>query len=141
MAKQLNQVNVNLSFNADTGKAKAQLKDLQNQLNNLINGSGSNGMASQITEATKAAAELKVHLQNATNVKTGNLDFTRLNESIKASGKSLVQYGEQLNSMGPQGQKAFMALAQSVSNAEVPIRRANTALTEMWTTLKNAARW
>ena len=35
MAKQLNQVNVNLSFSADTSKAKAQLQDLQNQLNNL----------------------------------------------------------------------------------------------------------
>ena len=138
MAKQLN---VNLAFTADTGKAKAQLKDLQSQLNSLINGSGTNGMAGQITEATKAAAELKVHLQNATNVKTGNLDFTKLNDSIRQSGKSLVQYGEQLNSMGPQGQKAFMALAQSVSNAEVPIRRANTALAEMWTTLKNTARW
>lgn len=138
MAKQLN---VNLAFTADTGKAKAQLKDLQSQLNNLINASGPNGMATQITEATKAAAELKVHLQNATNVKTGNLDFSKLNESIKQSGKSLVQYGEQLNSMGPQGQKAFMALAQSVANAEVPIRRANTALTEMWTTMKNTARW
>jgi hypothetical protein len=43
--------------------------------------------------------------------------------------------------MGPQGQKAFMTLAQSVSTAEVPIRRANTALAEMWTTLKNTARW
>jgi hypothetical protein len=91
MAKQLN---VNLAFTADTGKAKAQLQDLQKQLNNLVNGSGPNGMASQITEATKAAAELKIHLQNATNVKTGTLDFTKLNESIKASGKSLVQYGE-----------------------------------------------
>jgi hypothetical protein len=87
MAKQLN---VNLAFTADTGKAKAQLKDLQSQLNNLINASGPNGMATQITEATKAAAELKVHLQNATNVKTGNLDFSKLNESIKQSGKSLV---------------------------------------------------
>ena len=138
MAKQLN---VNLTFTADTAKAKAQLRDLQSQLDGLINGSGTNRIAGQINEATKAAAELKIHLQNATNIKTGNLDFTKLNESIKQSGKSLVQYGEQLNSMGPQGQKAFMALAQSVSNAEVPIRRANTALTEMATTLKNTVRW
>jgi hypothetical protein len=29
MAKNLNKINVNLSFNADTGKAKAQVKDLQ----------------------------------------------------------------------------------------------------------------
>jgi hypothetical protein len=32
-------------------------------------------------------------------------------------------------------------LATSVANAEIPIRRSNAALTEMWTTLKNTARW
>jgi hypothetical protein len=32
-------------------------------------------------------------------------------------------------------------LAQSVAKAEIPIRRSNAALTEMWTTLKNTARW
>ena len=34
MAKQLN---INLGFTADTGKAKAQLQDLQKSLTNLIN--------------------------------------------------------------------------------------------------------
>ena len=87
MAKQLN---VNLAFTADTGKAKAQLQDLQKQLSSLINNTSTDGFAGPITEASKAAAELKVHLQNATNIKTGSLDFTKLNDSIKASGKSLV---------------------------------------------------
>ena len=141
MAKQLN---VNLAFTADTGKVKAQLQDLQKSLTNLINTSSlskTNGFSDQLFEASKAAAELKIHLQNATNIKTGNLDFTKLNDSIAQSGKSLIQYGESLTKLGPEGQQAFMKLTQSVANAEVPIRRSNALLSEMWTTLKNTARW
>ena len=140
MAKQLN---VNLGFTADTSKAKAQLQDLQKQLTNLVNSpSKMNGSISdQIWEATRAAAELKTHLESATNASTGSLDFTKLNDSLKASGKSLSDYGEKLVKMGPDGQKAFMSLAQSVANAEVPIRRSNALLSEMWVTMKNTARW
>jgi hypothetical protein len=32
-------------------------------------------------------------------------------------------------------------LARSISNAEVPLVRVNKKLEEMWTTLKNTARW
>jgi hypothetical protein len=53
----------------------------------------------------------------------------------------LSDYGEKLVKMGPDGQKAFMSLAQSVANAEVPIKRSNALLSEMWTTMKNTARW
>ena len=141
MAKQLN---VNLAFTADTSQAKAQIKDLQNQLTNLINQPASgmnNGIASNIKEATNAAAELKVHLENATNVKTGTLDFSRLSQSIKASGKDLNDYAAQLKNMGPAGQKAFMSLASAIAQSEVPIRRSNAMLKEFATTLKNTARW
>ena len=141
MAKQLN---VNLAFTADTSKAKAQLQDLQNQLSQVINmptaGLGEK-MATEINQAAHAAAELKVHLQNATNVKTGSLDFAKLNQSIKNSGSSLSDYAAKIQSIGPEGQKAFALLAQSVAGAEVPIRRSNALLSELWTTMKNTARW
>ena len=142
MAKQLN---VNLAFTADTGKAKAQLQDLQNQLNKVINMPAASlptqAMEKNLKSATHAAAELKVHLENAMNPKTGTLDFTKLNQSIKSSGSSLTEYAAKLNQIGPEGQKAFMMLAQSVASAEVPIRRSNQLLTELWTTMKNTARW
>lgn len=139
MAKQLN---VNLSFTADTSKAKAQLQDLQNQLKSLtVSSAGELGITGDIKNATRAAAELSVHLQNATNVKTGTLDFTKLNQSIKSSGMSLQEYGQTLASMGAKGQQAFMSLAQAVVTSEVPIRRANARLKELGTTLANTARW
>jgi len=104
MAKQLN---VNLSFTADTGKARAQLKDLQTQLTHLINQSSIDGdglgLSKDIEKATKSVAELQTHLNKAMNTKTGNLDFSKLNDSLKKSGKSLDKYGEELRSLGPDG--------------------------------------
>ena len=140
MAKQLN---VNLGFTADTSQAKAQLQQLQNQLTQLVKqpvGIGQK-MTQEIQQASIAVAELKVHLENATNVNTGALDFGKLNQSLKQSGMTLNQYAAKLQTLGPEGQKAFMQLANSVAAAEVPIRRSNTLLTGMWTTLKNTARW
>lgn len=136
------QYHVNLAFTADTGKAKAQLQDLQNQLTNLVNKPHSQlGVTTDIQEAIKAAVELKTHLQAATNVKTGTLDFTKLNQSLKNSGTSLAAYAQKLQQLGPTGQQAFMTLAQSVAQAEIPIRRSNQMLTDLWVTLKNTARW
>ena len=140
MAKQLN---VNLAFTADTSQAAAQVKNLQQTLTQLINqpvGIGQQ-LTSDIIKATQAAVELKMHLQNATNVKTGTLDFSKLNSSLKESGTSLSQYAAKLQSIGPQGQQAFMQLARSVANAEVPLKRANGLLQSFGTTLANTARW
>ena len=50
MAKQLNQVSVNLSFSADTSKVKAQLQDLQIRLSNLAAGKHIPGMELGITK-------------------------------------------------------------------------------------------
>ena len=142
MAKQLN---INLGFTADTSQAKAQVQSLQMQLSGLLNSTNGSSFGAKITgdiaQASQAIAELKMHLQNATNVNTGNLDFTKLNESVTKSGMSLQQYGDKLRSLGPAGQQAFNTLASSVAQAEVPIRRSNALLTELWTTLKNTARW
>ena len=141
MAKQLN---VNLAFTADTSKAKAQLQDLQNQLSQVINQPTANvgaDMADKINQASRAAAELKVHLEQAMNPKTGTLDFSKLNQSLQKSGTSLTTYAAKLKQIGPEGQKAFSMLAQSVAGAEVPIRRSNALLSELWTTMKNTARW
>ena len=143
MAKQLNVVN--LSFTADIEQAKRQLQTLQNQLTQITNTTSITGVdisqQLKLNEAIKDAAELKSHLQAATNINTGKLDFSKLNESLKKGNKSLTDYMDSLNSMGPAGQQAFASLAMSVANAEIPIRRSNAALTEMWTTLKNTARW
>lgn len=142
MAKQLN---VNLAFSADTSKAKAQLQDLQHQLVNLMNSANTQKsnfvMTDEIQEATMAVAQLKTQLEAATNVDTGQLDLGKFSQSLKSTGMTLKNYQNILSSLGPAGDKAFATLAQSIMTAEVPLRRANTLISEMWVTLKNTARW
>ena len=142
MAKQLN---VNLAFTADTSQAKAQIQSLQTQLKAItsLNPTTAFGgtLTKQIQEASMAATQLQVHLKNATNVNTGTLDFTKLNQSLQKSQTNLSSYANKLLAIGPQGQQAFMSLAQAVASAEIPIRRSTGMLAEMGTVLKNTARW
>lgn len=139
------QLNVSLAFTADTSKAKAQLQDLQRQLTQLTNTSlgktKDGGMVKEIQNATAAAAQLKVQLESATNVSTGKLDLGKFNDSLKQSGMTLSDYKTQLDKLGPEGSKAFLSLAQSISNAEMPLRRTNALFKEFGVTLMNAARW
>ena len=138
MGKQLNsKVNVNLAFTADAERAKRQLKELQNQLSSIVSkpidiSINDQGSIQKLREASIAAAELKVHLDKAVNTDTGNLDFSKLNQSLKISNKTLDDYAKTLQEIGPEGKKAFLSLAQSVADAEVPIKRSNEALSKMW---------
>ena len=141
MAKQLN---VNLGFTADVSQAKKQLVDLKKQIDDLIKNpieAQGLGLTKEIRDASLAAATLKEQLNEATNVKTGRLDLGKFNDSLKASGYNLRDYKEALMSLGPQGQKTFAALAQSITTAEIPLKRSNALLTEFGTTIKNTARW
>ena len=144
MAKQLN---VNLAFNADTSKAKAQLQDLQNTLNTLIKGSaagvaqGGLPLTKDLMEAQIAADKLNTILRQSMNASTGNLDLTKFSDSLNKSGLKLEALKGQLESLGPTGQKAFMSLASSIISADVPLTRTNKLVSELWTTMKNTVRW
>lgn len=143
MAKQLN---VSLAFTADTSKAKAELQDLQRQLTQLTNAPVSNSgkgffLTKEIQEASAAAADLKIKLQQATDINTGKLDLNKFDESLRQSGTSLKTYREALSNLGPAGDKAFASLATSIMRADVPLRTTNKLLNEFKTTLMNTARW
>lgn len=143
MAKQLN---VNLSMTANTSAAVAQLKQLQQQLTNLMNSTtnvnnSSFGITKEIQEATEAAAQLKVQLQAATDSTTGKLDLSKFNQELHKSGMTLEQYQDKLSALGPEGERAFAQVTESIVNADAKIRDANSVLAQFATTLKNAARW
>lgn len=145
MAKQLNSYQVNLQFTADAKQAQQQLENLQRQLDMLatsaIKNSAGTGLSSQITESAMAAQQLKVQLQEATNVNTGKLDLSKFTANLKASNMDLNKYANILKSLGSEGSKAFSNLATAISQSEMPLRRTNALLAETWTTLKNTARW
>ena len=138
-------VRVDLTFAADTSKARVQIQELANTLQNLTKTSAGKSdilnLTPSLQKANQAAATLQATLQSAMNPKTGKLDLTRFNESLKQSGMTLAQYKMHLEEMGPQGTKAFNQLATAIQNAEVPVKRVNTKMQEFATTLKNTAKW
>lgn len=135
----------NLVFSANTDQAKKAIESLQNQFNMLLKASSNFNLGSQISQdmvqAQKAVAELQVSLNKAFNSTTWKLDLSSFSTSLKNSGRTLQEYQTILNSMGPAGQKAFSNLAYQIQQAEIPLRRTGKLANELWTTLKNTARW
>lgn len=140
------QLNVDLSFTADTAQARQQIKQLQSELTKLtttssISGQKSFGITKELEEATTTVAKLRANLSDAVNATTGKLDLTKFQQNMESSGLQIKDYKEALTSLGPEGTKAFASLAGAITQAEIPTSRINKMLTEMGTTLKNAARW
>ena len=139
MAKQLN---VSLNFAANTSQVKSELKSLQQDLYQIINMSGGKiGLTSELKEAKNAAKELSYHLNQAYNSSTGNIDLSKLNDSLQKSSTNVTQLSNKLLQAGSSGQSAFINLAKAISQADYPMFKLNSRLAEMWTTLKNTARW
>lgn len=140
MAKQLN---VNLQFTADTQQAQKQLQDLQQSLTKIVQSAGMNspfGLTKEIGSAVEQANKLQIALQRATT-DTGKLDLGQFHQELQKTNLDASKIAQSLISLGPEGQAAFSKLAQSVTIAEIPLKRSNTLLTQFATTLKNTARW
>ena len=141
MAKQLN---VNLAFTADTGKAKQQLQELQQSLDRLISNTNSKttefGLTKELAQATTEASKLKIMLESATT-SSGTLDLGKFSQGLKKQNLELKDYAETLQSLGPEGAKAFAKLSQSITTANIPLKQTNRLLHEFATTMKNTVRW
>lgn len=141
MAKQLN---VNLAFTADTGKAKQQMDDLSASLNRLMANAGKSagglGLTQELAAATNEVAKLQSMLDASKNA-FGGLDLGKFNQSLKQNGIQITDYAKTLSSLGPAGDQAFAKLARSIVQAEVPLKRTSGLLSEFKTTLMNTARW
>ena len=140
MAKQLN---VNLAFTADTGRAKQQLAELQKILSGLTTNSVQKsplGITKEINDAITDVSRLEVALKSATT-STGSLDLGQFKREIDKAGLSADKIADSLATLGPEGKQAFAQLTQSVVTAEVPLKRTSALLTSFATTLKNTARW
>ena len=138
------QVNVNLAFNADTGKAKTQIMELQSLLSKIAYTgatSGTDKLQTDLHAASEAAKELQFHLNNAFNASTGNFDLSMLDKSLKTSGSNITDLSVKLLSAGATGQQAFVKLAQSISLADQPMFRISNRMKEFAVTMKNTVKW
>ena len=143
----MSQYNINLSFTADTNKAKQQILNLTKEINNLANTTqlGSKNSIYQIDDqmhkASIAARELEVALSLALNPKTGKLDLSRFQDALKRTGKDLNYFEKNLTAIGPQGQQVFEGLCTSIMQAELPLKRTSQLVDKLWNSLKNTMTW
>ena len=131
-----------IGFIGNTDRLKASIKEIEASLSTIYNKQQSPLLFDKtLDQAITSAKELEMHIQNAFNPKTGELDLTKLNRTLQASGKTIKDYGMQLAAIGPEGSKAFTQVANAVLQAEAPIRRVNGIVNELWITMKNTMRW
>ena len=134
---------MNLSFTADVNNAKAALQELKNQLANLTKSTGNVsplGITEEIKDAISQTTKLQVALDRATT-NTGKLDLGQFHTELQKANLDAEKIALSLTSLGEQGQAAFAKLTQSITLAEIPLKKTNTLLNEFATTLKNTARW
>ena len=128
------QINVKLGVEADTSQAKKQIQDLQKSLDNLLQNSTKNsgdGFLKGIGEAQQSILKLKSALDNSLNIDTGRLDLSKFNQQLDKSGLSVDKLATHLNSLGADGQKAFLNLANSIVTAQKPMIETNKLLDGM----------
>ena len=137
---------VTMQFRADTTQAKREMNDLQKQFKELLSStnlsSGINkGITSELKEAQNAAAALQLALQRATNVKTGSFDLREFDNSIKRSGYTIEELGQQMSRFGVRGTTAFSDLTEQIIRAEQPLRRTSQLLDSAFRTMANSVKW
>ena len=129
------QINVKLGFQADTSQAKKQIEDLQNSLNklmtNTIKSSGLDGFKKGVMEAQESIIKLQGALNNSLNVDTGRLDLSKFSQQLDSAGLTIDKLATQMNSLGADGQKAFLNLANSIVTAQKPMLETNRLLDGM----------
>lgn len=131
-----------IGVNADTSKAQAAINKLNQSLRNVQSQKYHIQIQDEsINKAAEAALILQNSLIQATNVNTGKLDLTKLNASLTAAKTSVSELGASLLSAGTEGQQAFMALTNTIANAQMPVKQLNTIFTNLGTTLLNTIKW
>ena len=141
MATNKTNLEVGLSFSADTGKARREIIALQNEFNKLATSSGLSSNSFGIGEASKAAAELAANLQSAVNFETGKLNLTQFQKNLQSSGRDLKEYKAIFDSMGAEGKQAFNNLTEAILQAEVPLTKANNLVSQLWYSFKQTAKY
>ena len=131
-----------IGFIGNTDRLKASIKEIETSLSAIYN-ERQWGMSlnKDLMDASVAAKQLEQNLSHAMNKTTGELDLTKFDKTLRASGMTLQDYANKLSKIGPQGVAAFNQVASAVMRAEAPIKRMDGLMNELWVTMKNTMRW
>lgn len=140
-----NMLHYTLDFTANTKNVEQQLKKLQQSLSNVMTKNINTGIGEKISadlnQASMAASKLGIHLKNAINTETGQLNLVKLQSSINRTGDSVGTLSSQLLKAGSTGREAFMNLTSYIAMAQKPTMTLNRHMQALWTTMKNTMKW
>ena len=99
-----NTISYTLDFVANTKGVEQQLNKLQQSLSNVMTKNINVGLGTKISadlnQASMAASKLGIHLKNAINTETGQLNLVKLQTSISRTGDSVSTLSSQLLKAG-----------------------------------------
>lgn len=140
-----NEIIYTIGFEANTQNVAKQLETVQTSLDKItqfkFNKAVLGDFNSELVKSVQSAANLKSMLKQATDVKTGKLNLTQFRESIERSGKSIKDYAKDMAALGPEGQQAFLQIANAVSASNAPLIQSTKLMNSFWNSLKRTAQF
>ena len=135
------QITYRVGFQMDTAQAKKSMQDLQSMIKDISSTPVHILDKDSLKDGVHAAQQLEKVLKNAFNINTGNLDLSKFSSGLKQANMSATQLATSLNNFGPSGQRAFQALANSVSSAQLPLKQTSSMVDNLLTNLRKTAQW
>ena len=132
-------IDVQMNFTANkTGlnDVLTMLKQIQSEASKA---SLSGNLNQDLKQASETAKQLENILNSSFNSKIGQLDLSKLNNSIKDTYGSVDQLRKRLESVGQGG--VFNKLASDVLNTNMQLKESNKVLDEMASTMANTVKW
>ena len=136
-----NQIRFNVGFNID----RTGLNELQNSLAQVqiaaSRATGTSQMEQDLRAAGQAASQLSDILNQSWNSRLGQLDLSRVNNSIKQTYGSVSNLKDQMARSGPVGVAAYNQVASAILNTNLQLKQSNKLLDEMATSMANTVKW
>lgn len=137
------QINFNMNFTANTQSVEANLNSLKTSLSsiNAMPVTFGKTINQDLVGAAHSAKQLQMHLTNAMNTKTGNIDLSKFQASLTNSNQSLSQLTNNLLNAGNTGKQAFLQLHSALAQAGTTLRTNNSLMGNFLVSIKNVAKW
>lgn len=146
MAKNNNNIRVDLSLYADSSQAKQEIQSLQQSLSKLmpnlnLGNELTKSLRQQKPQIMAEIGQLQAAIHSSVNQDTGLLDFSKFSQSLKTYNTSLTSVGQNLNNLGEDGQQAFYQLSNAIAKSEIPAKKLSESFQNLQKSFANSIRW
>ena len=148
MANNKQQITLGIGFDVDKSGLKIAEKELQNlhtQLGKIsVIGQQTKGIdeySKGLKEAGETASKLSTILEKSFSAKLGTVNVTKFKQELDKAGMSTKSIQASLQKAGHEGSAAFARLGTALLSTNVQIKKSNTLLDEMATTMANTVKW